>query len=81
MEQRATPAAAVVAACNVLLRDTMIWHCVRGASKLKPMIVPNVLFYLHEEFLEHWADLNARSCIIFDEFAIFASYFTHIASC
>ena len=32
---------------------------VSGTIKLKPMIVPNFHFYLHEEFVERWTAADA----------------------
>ena len=33
---------------------------VSGTIKLKPMIVPNFHFYLHEEFIERWTAANVQ---------------------
>jgi hypothetical protein len=33
---------------------------VSGTIKLKPMIVPNFHFYLHEEFVERWTAADAQ---------------------
>ncbi|MFL5803876.1 MAG: hypothetical protein ACJ8CR_19300, partial [Roseiflexaceae bacterium] len=34
---------------------------VSGTIKLKPMIVPNFHFYLHEDFVEHWTAADAQA--------------------
>jgi hypothetical protein len=34
---------------------------ISGTIKLKPMIVPNFHFYLHEEFIERWTASDGQA--------------------
>ncbi|PDW03381.1 hypothetical protein CJ255_08985 [Candidatus Viridilinea mediisalina] len=34
---------------------------ISGTLKLKPMLVPNFHFYLHEEWVERWQDITRTS--------------------
>jgi hypothetical protein len=36
---------------------------VSGTIKLKPMIVPNFHFYLHEDFVERWTAADAQVAV------------------